>query len=157
MIAPISITALTSVSALGSSQESIWQNYLNDAHCISEKQFENFSALVAQLSEKERKEIELLRNSDAKYRNLDDSVLYGIYVSRKAVKTAGWQSADDFGVNIGSSRGATSLFEKYHKAFLKNKIAPTSFPPLLPPSTGSSRNRSLEITPCKTKLPSPPP
>lgn len=125
MIAPISITALTSVSALGSSQESIWQNYLNDAHCISEKQFENFSALVAQLSEKERKEIELLRNSDAKYRNLDDSVLYGIYVSRKAVKTAGWQSADDFGVNIGSSRGATSLFEKYHKAFLKNKIAET--------------------------------
>lgn len=125
MIAPISITALTSVSALGSSQESIWQNYLNDTHCISEKQFENFSALVAQLSEEDKHEIDLLRHSDAKYKNLDDSVLYGIYVSRKAIANAQWQSSDNFGVNIGSSRGATLLFETYHKDFLKNNFAET--------------------------------
>ena len=125
MTTPISITALTSVSALGSTQEDIWQNYLNDAHCISEKQFANFSALVAQLSEADKHEIDLLRHSDAKYKNLDDSVLYGIYVSRKAIAKAQWQSSDDFGVNIGSSRGATSLFEAYHKDFLKNNFAET--------------------------------
>ncbi len=125
MIAPISITALTSVSALGSSQKHIWQNYLNDAHCISEKQFANFSALVAQLSEADKHEINLLRHSDTKYKNLDDSVLYGIYVSRKAIANAQWQSSDNFGVNIGSSRGATSLFETYHKDFLKNNFAET--------------------------------
>lgn len=125
MITPISITALASISALGSNPDDIWKAYLNEEHHISKKEFTSFSALVVELSEKERKEIELLRNSDTKYRNLDDSVLYGIYVSRKAVKIAGWQSTDDFGVNIGSSRGATSLFEKYHKAFLKNKIAET--------------------------------
>ena len=125
MIAPISITALASTSALGSSQENIWQNYLNDTHCISEKEFANFTALVAQLSVEDKHEIDLLRHSDAKYKNLDDSVLYGIYVSRKAIAKAQWQSSDNFGVNIGSSRGATSLFEAYHKDFLKNNFAET--------------------------------
>jgi 3-oxoacyl-(acyl-carrier-protein) synthase len=125
MIAPISITALASISALGNTQEDIWQNYLSDAHCISEKKFANFSALVAQLSLENKNEIELLRHSDPKYKNLDDSVLYGIYVSRKAIATSKWKSSDNFGVNIGSSRGATSLFESYHKDFLKNNFAET--------------------------------
>jgi len=117
--------ALTSLSALGSDQNKIWDNYLNDDHFISEKKFENFSALVAQISKEDRISIEQLRNSDSKYMNLDDSVLYCIYVSRKAVKVAGWKTSDNFGINIGSSRGATSLFEKYHKSFLENKISET--------------------------------
>jgi len=125
MKSPISITALSSISALGSVQKQIWDNYLSDNHFITEKQFENFSALVAQLSEEDKVEIEELRNSDAKYGNLDDSVLYAIYVSRKAVAKANWKSSDDFGINIGSSRGATSLFEKYHKSFLENNYAET--------------------------------
>jgi len=125
MKTPVSITALASISALGSTQNQVWDNYLNDNHFITEKQFENFSALVAQLSEEDNVAIEELRNSDTKYVNLDDSVLYAIYVSRKAVAAANWKSSDDFGINIGSSRGATSLFEKYHKAFLENNYAET--------------------------------
>jgi len=125
MKTPVSITALASISALGSTQNQVWGNYLNDNHFITEKQFENFSALVAQLSEEDNVAIEELRNSDTKYVNLDDSVLYAIYVSRKAVAAANWKSSDDFGINIGSSRGATSLFEKYHKAFLENNYAET--------------------------------
>jgi len=125
MKTPVSITALASISALGSTQNQVWDNYLNDDHFITEKQFENFSALVAQLSEEDNVSIEELRNSDTKYVNLDDSVLYAIYVSRKAVAAANWKSSDDFGINIGSSRGATSLFEKYHKAFLENNYAET--------------------------------
>jgi len=125
MNSPVSITALASISALGSDQNQIWDNYLNDNHFITEKQFENFSALVAQLSEDDKIAIEKLRNSDTKYKGLDDSVLYSIYVSRRAVKEANWKPSDDFGINIGSSRGATSLFEKYHKAFLKNNYAET--------------------------------
>jgi 3-oxoacyl-(acyl-carrier-protein) synthase len=125
MNSPVSITALASLSALGSVQNIIWDNYLNDKHFITEKQFENFSALVAQISEEDKVVIEELRNSDTKYVNLDDSVLYAIYVSRKAVESSGWKPSDNFGINIGSSRGATSLFEKYHKAFLKNNYAET--------------------------------
>jgi len=125
MKTPVSITALASISALGSTRNQTWNNYLNDNHFITEKHFENFSALVAQLSDEDELAIEKLRDSDTKYRNLDNSVLYAIYVSRKAVAEANWKSSDDFGINIGSSRGATSLFEKYHKAFLKNNFAET--------------------------------
>lgn len=125
MNSPISITALASLSALGSAQNQVWDNYLNDNHFITEKQFENFSALVAQISNEDKIAIEELRNSDTKYVNLDDSVLYAIYVSRKAVAEANWKLSDNFGINIGSSRGATSLFEKYYKAFLENNYAET--------------------------------
>tara|TARA_R110002073_G_scaffold108336_9_gene243672 strand:- start:102897 stop:104051 length:1155 start_codon:yes stop_codon:yes gene_type:complete len=126
---PISITSIASVSALGNSQEEIWGNYLSDDHFITEKQFEASKAFVAKLSPTIQKEIKALRNSDAKYKKLDDSVLYAMYVSRKAMKDAGWNLGDHFGINIGSSRGATELFEKYHKEFLdKGKTATLSSP-----------------------------
>ena len=117
---PISITSIASISALGNSQEEIWNQYLNNQHSIAEKDFGNSKALVAQLPEMIQKEIQELRNSDAKYKNLDDSVLFAIYVSRKATQKAGWTKEEDFGINFGSSRGATQLFEKYHQEFLAN-------------------------------------
>ena len=126
---PISITAISSLSALGSDQNTIWENYRNDAHFITEKKFENFSALVAQISKEDRCGIEELKQSDSKYKNLDDAVLYALFVARKAIKKANWRSEDNFGINLGSSRGATTLFEKYHKDFLENKQAETLSPP----------------------------
>lgn len=125
MIKPISITGLASISALGSTPEHIWQQYLSEAHHITKHQYDGGSAFVAQLTEADKDEIEKLRHSDSKYKFLDDAVLYGIYVSRKAISGANWQSSDDFGVNFGSSRGATTLFESYYKAFLKEKFAET--------------------------------
>src|SRR5690606_167734 len=38
---------------------------------------------------------------------------------RKAVELAGWKKGSDIGINIGSSRGATQLFENYIEKFLK--------------------------------------
>ena len=126
---PISITSIASISALGNSQEEIWNNYLNDNHFISEKKFDDFLALVAQLSEESKKEILEIKNSDQKYKSLDDSVLFAVFCGRKAVEKAGWKPEDNFGINIGSSRGATSLFEKYHKEFLDhNKSSTLSSP-----------------------------
>ncbi len=122
---PISITAISSLSALGSDQEVIWSNYQNHAHFITERRFENFSALVAQISEEDRVKIAQLRQSEAKYKNLDDSVLYALFVAREAIQKAHWKSEESFGINIGSSRGATTLFEKYYKDFLENNHAET--------------------------------
>lgn len=122
---PISITAISSLSALGSDQDIIWDNYISEAHFITEKEFQNVFALVAQISDKDLLEIEKLKKSDTKYKSLDNSVLYALFVARKAVDKANWKSEDNFGINIGSSRGATSLFEKYHKDFLENKHAET--------------------------------
>ena len=131
MNTPISITSISSISALGSSQEEVWQNYLLDKHFLSEKEVssqvknEKKVVFVGQLSEKPQKIIAALRVTDAKYRNLDDSVLFAIYVSREAVKNANWESEKDFGINFGSSRGATSLFEKYHQEFLETRKSST--------------------------------
>jgi len=122
---PIFITSLASVSALGNSQEEIWNHYLNNQHYISEKQFQNSTTLVAQLPSAVKNEIDQLRNADSKYKKLDDSVLFAIYVSRKAVQEAKWNQEDLFGVNFGSSRGATQLFEKYHQEFLEQQQSST--------------------------------
>ena len=126
---PISITAISSISPLGSTPDEIWKNYRNDNHCFSEKTFQHGNALVAQIPNEAKTEIETLRLSDNKYKSLDDSVLFAIYASRNAVNNAGWNANDNFGINIGSSRGATALFETYHKAFLQNnKTNPLSSP-----------------------------
>ncbi len=113
------------MSALGSTQETIWKNYLHDAHFMSERTFEDSTALVAQISQEDLAEIEQIKQSDAKYKNLDYAVLYTLFVARKAIVQANWTTEDNFGINIGSSRGATALFEKYHQDFLQHKRAET--------------------------------
>jgi len=122
---PISITAVASISALGSNLEEVWQNYLFDEHFLSEKDVNGKKVFVGQISEENQNIIADLKTSDSKYKNLDDSVLFAIYASREAVKSANWTSKDNFGVNFGSSRGATSLFEKYHKEFLATQKSST--------------------------------
>lgn len=69
--------------------------------------------------------IEALKKSDSKYKGLDDSVLFAITASRNAVAKAGWDQEALFGINIGSSRGATTVFEKHHAEFLQTGKAQT--------------------------------
>ena len=125
----ISITAFASISPLGVSSNEIWGNYLKDSHLLCKKKFGDTYEWVAQLSEETKREINFLKASNSKYKNLDKTVLFAIYVSRKAIDMAGWKATDCFGINIGSSRGATALFEKYHEEFLKsNKTATLASP-----------------------------
>ena len=125
MLKPISITAISSLSPLGKNVDEVWESYKSNTHFITEKN----SHLVSALSKTLKAEILNLRASDIKYKALDDSVLFGIYSARKATEKAGWKAKDNFGINIGSSRGATKLFETYHKDFLKrNKTETLSSP-----------------------------
>ncbi|WP_335965676.1 beta-ketoacyl synthase N-terminal-like domain-containing protein [Galbibacter sp. PAP.153] len=121
----IAITALSSISALGSTARETWKNYLNNHHFLTEKDFGTHKALVAALSGGSKTEIEAIRASDVKYKSLDNSVLYAMQTARKAVEQAGWKKGDNFGINIGSSRGATSLFEKYYQEYLTDKKSST--------------------------------
>ena len=136
---PISITALSSISALGNTQEEIWQNYLSDKHFLCQKEVCGKFVFVGELSQKSQDIIKELKRSDTKYRNLDDSVLLAIYVSREVVKKANWNSDNNFGVNFGSSRGATALFEKYYKEFLETKKSSTLSSPTTTLGNISSR------------------
>jgi len=86
---------------------------------IAKKQIGNQAIPVASIPKELEEIVSQLKVSDAKYKSLDNSVLYGILASRQAVKNAGWNADDVFGINIGSSRGATELFEKHHQEFVE--------------------------------------
>ncbi|RDV13611.1 beta-ketoacyl-ACP reductase [Pontibacter diazotrophicus] len=77
---------------------------------------------VAALPTTAEAELQRLTHSDPNYRQLDRSVLLAIYAARQAAAEAGWlqegtATADDLGVNIGSSRGATGLFEQHFSGY----------------------------------------
>jgi 3-oxoacyl-(acyl-carrier-protein) synthase len=125
----ISITALASVSPLGDTMENAWKSYQNNEHCFKQQEFNANPVWIAPLHENLFDQIEAIKATDSKYKHLDKSVLFALYTSRNAIKMAGWKAEDNFGINIGSSRGATELFEKYHEEYLrKRKTAALSSP-----------------------------
>ncbi|AWA29030.1 beta-ketoacyl synthase [Flavobacterium magnum] len=119
MLKTISITAIASLSPLGFEPDAIRRHYQDDRHFLSEKNIGSQVVPVGALSAEAREKIIELRHSDPKYKSLDDTVLYAIAVSRDAVQKAGWNASDIFGINIGSSRGATALFEKHFTEYLE--------------------------------------
>jgi 3-oxoacyl-(acyl-carrier-protein) synthase len=121
----ISITAFSSISPLGNTIDEVWQKYLNNQHCFSQQFLDQQKTSVAALSTESKQIVTEIRESDPKYKFLDDSVLFALAASRKAVEQAGWSSADIFGINIGSSRGATDLFEKHYKEYIDTGKAQT--------------------------------
>jgi 3-oxoacyl-(acyl-carrier-protein) synthase len=121
----ISITAIASISPLGNNSETIWDNYLDGNHYFSEQDLDHKNTVVASLDVNSKETIESLKQSDNKYKFLDNSVLYAMAASREAIKKSGWTQNDVFGINIGSSRGATDLFEKHHLEYLESGKAQT--------------------------------
>ncbi|MGC1516980.1 MAG: beta-ketoacyl synthase N-terminal-like domain-containing protein [Maribacter sp.] len=121
----VSITGLASISPLGHSLEGIWKAYQNEDHCFSKMHSCGEEVWVAQFSDRSREEIARIKNSDNQYKRLDATVLFALYAARKAMEASGWKTGDNFGINIGSSRGATALFEQYHKEFLSSGKAST--------------------------------
>jgi 3-oxoacyl-(acyl-carrier-protein) synthase len=125
----IAITAIASFSPLGNRPELIWGEYLKETALISEKKIGDKTIAVAPISEALKAMVSQLKTTENKYKSLDNSVLYAILASREAVKKAGWTTEDIFGINIGSSRGATELFEKYHQEFIETGVTTTQASP----------------------------
>lgn len=124
-IQPFSITGLGSVSALGCAREPIWQHAISPDPIFEKRLFNDKPHWVSELDTTSKTLIDELLNQKAKYKPLDRSVLYAIAASRLAVSEAGWGACDYFGVNLGSSRGATQLFENHHAEFLRSQKTPT--------------------------------
>jgi len=125
LLQTISITSIASISPLGNDSKTIWNKYLNGKHYFSEHFLDHKNTFVAKLDNDSEQIVAALRESDHKYKSLDKSVLYAIAASRKAIENAGWSQNDVFGINIGSSRGATVLFEKHHRDYLQTGKAQT--------------------------------
>ncbi len=122
---PIAITALSTLSSLGKNPTEVWESYLEPNHNLKLQSFGNHSEFVAALSDESAKLIEQLHKSNSKYKSLDTSVLMAIWTSRQAIAQANWKDKSDFGINIGSSRGATTLFESHFQEFLETGKAQT--------------------------------
>src|SRR5690606_1672503 len=114
----ISITSIGCISPLVNSTDEVWKNYQFDIHFLTEEQLKGQKAFISELSNESKTKLTKLIEYDNKYKDLDPTVLFAIYASREAVNKAGWKAKDNFGINFGSSRGATSLFEKYHEDFI---------------------------------------
>ncbi len=114
----ISISGIGSISPLGHNPDEIMTGYEASEHCIGLKDFGDEKALCAELSDSGKIEIEKIRKSNIQYKHLDNSVLMAIFASRACLKPNNLTESDSLGINIGSSRGATTLFEKYHADFL---------------------------------------
>jgi 3-oxoacyl-(acyl-carrier-protein) synthase len=122
---PIAITAIASLSSLGNDSQEIWDAYRNSKTYIHKRNGESTGEWVAALPQHLKDKIRELQNSDPKYKSLDNTVLFALLTARQAVSQAGWTTDVDFGVNVGSSRGATALFEKQHEYFLQTGKAQT--------------------------------
>lgn len=121
----ISITSIASISPLGNSTAEIWEAYQNKAHYFSLEERNGSLSWVAALSKSSKMLVDELRSSDNKYKKLDESVLYAMVASRLAIAQSEWKNDLRFGINLGSSRGATKLFEQYHAEFLEKGLAST--------------------------------
>ena len=115
----ISITALASTSPLGASNSEIWNNYLDPTHRLQLLALKDQNVWAGIIPSEIKAELEKLRASSPKYQQLDDTVLLAIYTARNAMRMSGWSKNDQIGINVGSSRGATGLFEKYHEHFIR--------------------------------------
>ena len=121
----ISITSIASISPLGSSLDEIWEAYQNNQHYFSLENINEAKTWVAPLATSAQVMVASLRGSDSKYKKLDNSVLFAMVASRMAFEQSGWSNTSDFGINMGSSGGATKLFEEYHSEFLNTGISST--------------------------------
>ncbi len=114
----IVIRGMGSISPLGCSSEEVWQSYQSPSSCIASREFNGNPTPVAALDERAESCLEELRQEREPYQGLDRTVAMAIFASRQAVAQSGWNTRLDVGINIGSSRGATSLLESSHGFFL---------------------------------------
>ena len=113
----VCIASLVTLSALGVKNEAIWHNYCQQKPLFS---LNHKQQHVSRLENTEKQAIKQLQASTKKYKKLDNTVLYALFTARKALQQSQWQTSD-FGINMSSSRGATTLFEKYHTDYKQHK------------------------------------
>ncbi|MBW2960356.1 beta-ketoacyl synthase N-terminal-like domain-containing protein [Mesonia aestuariivivens] len=121
------INSFSSISALGNHPEEIWRSYLQALPLFTAEDFEDEKTYVSQLNQAGKVLVKQLQEESTRYENLDPSVLYAIITARQVGHNL--EKNTDIGVNIGSSRGATGLFEKYHQQYLQEgKTSPLASP-----------------------------
>lgn len=121
---PVFINSIASISALGTSSAETWNNYLHKNSLFQKVEANQKNYWVSKFSEKETEQLNEIMASDSKYKHLDKSVVMAILVARKCFENSHF-SDKNVGINFGSSRGATTLFEKHHSDFISDGFVST--------------------------------
>jgi 3-oxoacyl-(acyl-carrier-protein) synthase len=128
----IVIRGCGAISPLGFDEETTTQSYLSGRPAFSNILHHNTPTPIAALPAEAEQELQQLLESNTKYRQLDRSVLMAVYAAKQAAEQAGWLATEgtqhDLAVNIGSSRGATGLFEHHYQAFQQEQLLSASSP-----------------------------
>jgi 3-oxoacyl-[acyl-carrier-protein] synthase II len=121
---PIIIRGIGSVSPLGADPQAVGAAYRLGRPAFQTRLHQGARLPVGAISDQSEALLKSLAAEKKAYQALDKSVLMAMYAARQAVADAGWQSATGIGINIGSSRGATGLYEQYLEDFLASgKVA----------------------------------
>lgn len=120
---PVYIHSLCSLSALGSTKEKVWINYLHPKALFSTLKANEKDYLVSKLSIEDNAYLTKIA-LESKYKHVDKTVLLGLAVARNAISQIEIEMPE-LGVNFSSSRGATSLFEQYFEEFYTTKKVTT--------------------------------
>ncbi len=133
----ISISKIASISALGSTSKEVWESYLLKKPLFSKTDFQKNSKSgspseveewVSKVSSETELKLQELQEENPAFRKLDRSVLLALLSSKDILSSTAFQDKN-IGINIGSSRGATALFEDFHNQFLKGKpLSPLTSP-----------------------------
>lgn len=123
----IGIVSMGSISALGCQIDEVWANYLSPSTCLQKR--EEDGQWVGQLPLQAEQRIAALRAEGKPFHRLDRSVLLAIESATQATAPLEKDDALRWGINIGSSRGATQIMEQAHEQFLNRKgLSPNTSP-----------------------------
>lgn len=121
---PVFINSIASISALGTTSNEIWNNYLHENSLFQKMDANQKHYWVSKFSDNESQLLEEIITSDSKYKHLDKSVVMAILVARKCFENSRFLNKN-VGINFGSSRGSTTLFEKHHSDFINDGFVST--------------------------------
>lgn len=114
------------ISPLGSSKDEIAGNLFSGKTFIKKFTARDETVAGAPAGESGEEKLTQIKGERRTYRKLDRSVLLALHSARQALNVPGSYKPRELVINIGSSRGATELFERYHKDFLlRDKLKTT--------------------------------
>jgi len=123
----IGILAWGSLSPLGDQPKEIWDKYLDPKIALTRA--EGSETWVGSLSAQVESTIDTLKAIGKPYTKLDRTVLLALLAAEKAMSSFEGNRQGRWGINMGSSRGATEKFETYHNNFLRgNRLSPNASP-----------------------------
>lgn len=117
---PVFINHIVSLSALGSTPDEVWSNLNKATPKFQKREFHDSKVMVSAIPQQAYSALEALKNERKLYNTLDRSALMAIYVGRKLFEGL-LEKTKAFGINIGSSRGATQTFEAAHQTYLQQQ------------------------------------